>query len=115
MRRLPEVRNTHQPDAHQVLYLIGNINYCFLHLVTGEVVLSCRTLKWFATRWTHFIRVHKKALVNLSYVTFSKISENGYQVNYVIMADQTQLAISRRRASDVFQILSQQTQSVVQS
>lgn len=107
MKRLPGKRGEHHYDPEQVLYLTGNINYCYLHMTNGEVILSCRTLKWFASQWTHFLRVHKNSLINLAYVTFCKVSERVTDPNYVIMADQTQLDIARRRVLSVAQALAQ--------
>ncbi|GAB4016630.1 hypothetical protein GCM10028808_45680 [Spirosoma migulaei] len=107
MKRLPGKRGEHHYDPQQVLYLIGNINYCYLYMVNGEVILSCRTLKWFADQWPCFLRVHKKALINQAYITFCKPAGNSTDTNYVIMADQTQFEIARRRVPAVLPVLSE--------
>ncbi|MBD2753327.1 LytTR family DNA-binding domain-containing protein [Spirosoma validum] len=108
MKRLPGKRGEHHYDPQQVLYLIGNINYSYLHMIHGEVVMSCRTLKWFADQWPHFLRVHKKALINLSHITVCKPSGNSTETNYIIMADNAQFAIARRRVPSILELLAQQ-------
>ncbi|MVM38063.1 LytTR family transcriptional regulator [Spirosoma sp. HMF3257] len=105
MKRLPGKRGEHHYEPQQVLYLIGNINYCYVHLSSGEVIMSCRTLKWFADQWPQFVRVHKKALINQSYVSFCKPAGNSTDTNYIVMADNTQLEIARRRVPAVLQLL----------
>lgn len=93
-------------DPQQVAYLIGEVNYSYLHLITGEVVLTCRTLKWFAQRWPAFLRLHKKALVNAHYIVHYQLG-NPSQTSYVVMRDQTQLPVARRRVEQVGQVLNQ--------
>ncbi|MVM40275.1 LytTR family transcriptional regulator [Spirosoma sp. HMF3257] len=105
MRRLTTKRAQHEYDPQQVLYLIGNINYCYLYMANNEVILSCRTLKWFSQRWPHFLRVHKKALVNLDYLMAFQPGGKSTATNYITMADETQLEIARRRVPDVRQAL----------
>lgn len=90
-----------QVEAQQVLYLMGDINYAYLHLITGEVVLACRTLKWFSHQWPAFLRLHKKALVNPAYVASCQVAEKPSGPHYVIMQDAAQLPIARRRAAEV--------------
>ncbi|MVM41837.1 hypothetical protein GO730_36110 [Spirosoma sp. HMF3257] len=41
------------------MYLTGDVNYSYVHLLNGHVVLSSRTLKWFAQQWPSFVRVLK--------------------------------------------------------
>ena len=107
MKRLNTKRAHHQYDPNQVLYLIGNINYCYLFMANNEVILSCRTLKWFENQWPHFLRVHKKALVNMEHLTDFQPGNNCRATNYIIMADQTQLEVARRRVPIVRQVLAQ--------
>ncbi|GAB4043608.1 LytR/AlgR family response regulator transcription factor [Spirosoma litoris] len=92
-------------DPQNVLYLIGDVNYSYVHLRNGEVVLSARTLKWFARLWPSFVRVHKHALVNLDYVQHIKLAPNLRTPSYLIMQNKTSLPISRRRVVTVVEQL----------
>lgn len=105
MKRLPGKRGEHQYESAEVLYLIGNINYSYLHLSTGEVVMSCRTLKWFSDRWVGFLRVHKNALINVQYVQDLRTPKNTSEIGYVVMANNAQIAIARRRTQEVVALL----------
>lgn len=107
MKRLLGKRGEHHYDPQTVLYLTGNINYCYLHMANGAVILSCRTLKWFADQWPTFLRVHKKTLINQAYISSCKTAENSRDTNYIVMTDQTQIEIARRRAPSVLSILAQ--------
>jgi len=108
MKRLPGKRGEHYYDPQQVLYLIGESNYCHIHMVNGDVILSCRTLKWFADQWPpYFLRVHKKALINQTYISFCKLAGNSTGTNYIIRTNEAQLEIARRRVPTVLPVLEQ--------
>lgn len=107
MKRLTTKRAHHHYDPQQVLYLIGNINYCYLYMANHEVILSCRTLKWFSQQWPHFLRVHKKALINLNYLTDFEPGANSRATDYITMANSTRLEVARRRVPAVRQALLQ--------
>ena len=107
MKRLFGKRGHHLWDPQEVLYLTGNINYCYLHLISGEVILTCRTLKWFSNQWPTFLRVHRNALINLSHVHHYQLSEKSTLPSHVVMADNARIEIARRRAETVSQLLKQ--------
>ncbi|MVM32499.1 LytTR family transcriptional regulator [Spirosoma sp. HMF4905] len=107
MKRLLGKRGEHSYNPQEVLYLIGNINYCYLHMLNGEVIMSCRTLKWFVNQWPHFLRVHKKALINQTYISFYRPGNNSKTTSYIVMVDNAQLEIARRRLLGVRQLLNQ--------
>lgn len=113
MKRLTTKRAHHYYDPSQVLYLIGHVNYCYIYMANNEVILSCRTLKWFENQWPHFLRVHKKALVNLGHLKTFLPGPNATATHYIIMADQAQIEIARRRVPTVRQVLAQLNPSAV--
>ncbi|MVM37672.1 LytTR family transcriptional regulator [Spirosoma sp. HMF3257] len=88
-------------DPRTVLYLRGDVNYSHVHLLNGQIVLSCRTLKWFAQKWPYFTRAHKQALVNPAYIHQLKLGLTSRSTSYLVMQDEAQLAISRRQVASV--------------
>ncbi|MEZ0542048.1 LytR/AlgR family response regulator transcription factor [Fibrella arboris] len=101
MKRIPYKRGEQTFEAKNVAYLIGESNYSHVHLISGEVVLSCRNLKWFEDQWPTFLRLHKSALINVNYVQYYAVGES----NRVVMRDDAQLLIARRRVPEVFSLL----------
>ncbi|MVM38754.1 hypothetical protein GO730_16390 [Spirosoma sp. HMF3257] len=39
-------------DPQDVLYLRGDANYSRVHLRSGQILVSSRTLKWFVDQWS---------------------------------------------------------------
>ncbi|MBN8822287.1 MULTISPECIES: LytTR family DNA-binding domain-containing protein [unclassified Spirosoma] len=93
-------------DQQKVLYLTGEENYSHIHLTNGEVILMSRTLKWFEKRWPSFVRVHKHTLINPQHAFRVKRAARLTLPSYLVMRDQTQLLISRRRVTRVIAQLS---------
>ncbi|MVM33615.1 LytTR family transcriptional regulator [Spirosoma sp. HMF4905] len=96
-KRLPKTKPVDYFDPQTVLYLTGSDNYSQVHLVNGRVILSARTLKWFERQWPVFLRPHKSALINPDYVHGLLIGSTLRFPSYVVMQDNVQLPISRRR------------------
>ncbi|WP_461150054.1 LytTR family DNA-binding domain-containing protein [Spirosoma pulveris] len=107
MKRLTTKRAHYQYDPQQILYLTGRVNYCFVHLTTNEVILACGTLKWFATKWPHFIRVHKTTLINPAYLATFQPAPKASLTSFITMTDQAQLKIARRRLHAVQHAIAQ--------
>ena len=107
MKRLTTKRAHYQFDPSQILYLTGNTNYCYVYMANDEVILACRTLKWFATKWPHFLRVHKTTLINPAYLAAFQPAPKASLTSFITMADQAQLKISRRRLTAVRHALAQ--------
>ncbi|MVM38064.1 LytTR family transcriptional regulator [Spirosoma sp. HMF3257] len=103
MKRLAAAQLQHNFEPDHVLYLIGDVNYCSLHLLNGKKILSSRTLKWYNDRWPHFIRIHKGSLINPAHVhrcvLVSTISA------HLIMRNGARLPIGRRRINGVMEQL----------
>lgn len=89
----------------QILYLTGEINYSRIHLINGEVVLMSHTLKWYEGRWPSFIRIHKQVLINPQHARQVKLAPRLRDNSQLVMTNQTELPIARRRLSQVMQTL----------
>lgn len=105
MKRLTAKHADYEYDPKEILYLLGRVNYSFIFTTTNEVILACGTLKQFANKWPHFLRVHKQALINPAYLRTFKISSKATMPSYITMKDNTRLKIARRRVSTVQQVL----------
>lgn len=92
-------------DPTDVLYLVGESNYCRLYLVTGEIVLMSYTLKWYEERWPSFIRIHKQTLINPQYALLLHLASHLRGNSYVLMDNYASLPISRRRLPQVQEVL----------
>ncbi|WP_461094222.1 LytR/AlgR family response regulator transcription factor [Spirosoma gilvum] len=103
MKRLFAAQLQHNFDSSQVLYLTGDVNYCFVHLHNGEQILSSRTLKWYHTRWPHFIRIHKGHLVNPAHVHRCVLASS--IIAFIIMRNGASLSVGRRRIPEIMQQL----------
>ncbi|MBD2753326.1 LytR/AlgR family response regulator transcription factor [Spirosoma validum] len=99
MKRVAAAQLQHNFAPEQVLYLTGDVNYCYVYLVNGNQILSSRTLKWYSDRWPHFIRIHKGSLINPRYVhRFALISPIAA---HLIMRNGASLPVGRRRIKEV--------------
>ncbi|MVM34957.1 LytTR family transcriptional regulator [Spirosoma sp. HMF4905] len=103
MKRFDAANQQHKFDPNQVLYLIGDINYCTIYLLNGKSILTSRTLKWYSERWPQFIRIHKANLVNSDHI-YSCVVVSSI-VAHLIMRNGARLPIGRRRISEVVQQL----------
>ncbi|QMW05658.1 LytTR family DNA-binding domain-containing protein [Spirosoma foliorum] len=99
MKRLAAAQLQHKFDPTQVIYLTGDVNYCYVHLINGKAILSSRTLKWYNDRWPHFIRIHKAHLINPLHIHSCIVVSS--IVAHLIMRNGARLPISRRRISPV--------------
>ncbi|MVM42010.1 hypothetical protein GO730_37390 [Spirosoma sp. HMF3257] len=81
-RRLTGQHGSNDFDRQSVLYLRGDVNYSRVHLQTGQILVSSRTLKWYADRWPDFVRVHKGALVNPAYAGQVKLTSSQRSLSY---------------------------------
>ncbi|MBN8826697.1 MULTISPECIES: LytTR family DNA-binding domain-containing protein [unclassified Spirosoma] len=103
MKRSSAAQIQHNFDPANVLYLTGDVNYCTLHLLNGERILSSRTLKWYNSRWPDFIRIHKGYLVNPQHI--HSCVQLSPIVAYLIMRNGVSLSIGRRRIIEVMNLL----------
>lgn len=58
-------------DSKNVVLLVGNVNYTYIYLQCGKVIISTKTLKRFDEELSRhgFIRVHKSAIINPAFIT----------------------------------------------
>lgn len=78
----------HKPES-EILYLIGNGNYTFVHCKTGKPYLVSATIKALLLSLPSFVRPRKSTAVNPKHV---KKIEN----NVLTLSDGHQVAVSRR-------------------
>ncbi len=78
--------------------------YTFFHFIDGKRILVSRTLKENEEILSdyNFLRIHKSHLINLKYVKNFTRSERGF----VLMADGSEVPVSRRKREKVLEILS---------
>lgn len=81
-------------------YLIGERNYTWLYYSDGQKHLTSKTMKYYESMHIHFIRIHKKALVNPTYIKEISLSPDS-QSKVVILKNGQKLSISRRRWATV--------------
>ncbi|MVM33591.1 LytTR family transcriptional regulator [Spirosoma sp. HMF4905] len=99
MKQLFAAQVQHKFDPEKVLYLTGEVNYSTVYLLTGQAVLTSRTLKWYSDRWPQFMRVHKGSLVNPEYIHSCIVISS--EVAHLIMRNGARLLIGRRRIKAV--------------
>ncbi len=70
-------------STSEILYFTGSGNYTNIHLSSGRVVLSSLNLRFFENNLdkSKFFRVHKSAIVNISFILYTSsiglIMQNG--------------------------------------
>lgn len=105
MKRSSAAQIQHKFEPNQILYLIGDVNYSSVYLCDGTIILSSRTLKWYHTKWPHFIRIHKATLINPLYI--QSCSVLSCILAQITMQNGVTMTISRRRIHDVLEHLQQ--------
>lgn len=78
-------------------------NYTHIFLESGERITACKTIKSYEELLTpfNFFRVHKRYMINLNYMRKYIRGEGGY----VIMEDDSQIEVSRRRRAPFIDLL----------
>ena len=86
-------------NIDDILYLAGEDNYTKFHFLNQKSVMVSKTLKDYEEILEPFgfMRIHKSSMVNLSHL--KKIHRN--ESMEIIMADNTALPVSRRKATDL--------------
>ena len=81
-------------NVEELIYLEADSNYTVLHLVSGQKIVTARTLGEFEKllEGTSFFRIHKSTIINLNFLS----GYSSYQGNFAELKDGTQLIISRR-------------------
>jgi DNA-binding LytR/AlgR family response regulator len=78
--------------SNEILFFEGDINYTWIHFISGKQTVIARTLLFIEqkTETENFIRINRKYLVNRKFIV-----EVG--TDFVVLLDKTVLPISRRR------------------
>jgi DNA-binding LytR/AlgR family response regulator len=88
--------------AENITHLSGEANYTRVHFINHKDVLVCRTVSQCQEEVPAFVRIHKKYLVNPSFVSKAVVARA--KSAYVLIGQQ-ELPISRRRTKDVLEAL----------
>lgn len=104
MPRTQTIGNSIRHSA-QLTYLTGANNYTWLQYKNGERVLLSKSLTYFADQLPEFVRIHKTALVNPSYVAELQAPPRPKMAGAVRMQDGTVLPVGRRRWQQVAKVL----------
>jgi DNA-binding LytR/AlgR family response regulator len=90
--------------SDQILYLEASINYTFVHTCHGQPILLARSIAHFNLPTQNFIRISRKHVVNVNYLTnycFESFTKSVCLVNGTI------LPISRRKAKQIKAVFGQ--------
>lgn len=83
--------------SNEILFFEGDINYTWIHFISGKQKIIARTLLYIEqkTETENFIRINRKYLVNRKFIV-----EFGH--DFVVLTDKTVLPISRRRKRRIY-------------
>lgn len=101
---IPGMQDVRFVKVNEIIRIEGDSNYSFIFVDGGEKIHSSRTLgdyEELLSAHRNFFRVHKTHLVNLDHVVRLIKTEGGY----LEMKDGSQVEISRRRKTEVLQLL----------
>lgn len=99
----------HRLTLDDIVVITADINYSFVHRVSGVTQLQSRTLKWYADRFPGLLRIHKASLINTRHVHHYFILGGKRPYGYLIMKNGMRLDISRRNISLVKQRLDEES------
>lgn len=90
-------------ELNNIVRCEGQNNYTCFHMINCEKIVVAKTLGRYEEllRDYRFFRIHKSHLINLAYICRYVRDDGGY----VLMADNTQLGISRRKLSPFLKML----------
>jgi two-component system LytT family response regulator len=86
----------------QIIYCKAHGNYTMLYLIENKRLFLCKLLKYLERKLpcTTFIRIHRSIIINKNFVLHVKGN------NRVVLKDNIELFISKRRRQKVFSELS---------
>ena len=78
--------------SNEILFFEGDINYTWVHFISGKHKIIARTLLYIQqkTETKNFIRINRKYLVNRKFI--EEVNQD-----HVVLVDKTVLPFSRRR------------------
>lgn len=85
----------------EILFCKSDGNYTEVHKLDGKKIILSKNLKEIERKINHpnFIRIHNSYFVNTAHIMEYVRGDGGY----VVMADKTQIAVSRSRKQDLLQ------------
>jgi two-component system, LytTR family, response regulator len=91
-------------DTNDIVYCESDSNYTTFYLTKGEKVIISKTLKDVEEilEGDDFFRIHASYLVNMKHVTKFTRGDSGY----VVMSNDQQLAVSRKKKDEFFEMFS---------
>lgn len=91
-------------DIQDVISCEANSSYTIFKFVSGESIMSTKTLKEYEDMLTseRFFRIHKSTLINLKHIVKYHKGEGGY----VVMKDNNSYEVSRRKKNELLDLLS---------
>lgn len=95
------------PD--QIAYFLGANNYCWLHFRNGEKKLLAKPISYLESKLPDFIRVHKTALINPSYIKSLQEPPRRKMAGTVCLDNGELFPVSRRRWTQVVESLQNHT------
>lgn len=93
-------------DLDTLLYCKSDGPYTHFFMNNGKSILSSKSLGEYENQMNNkgFFRVHKSYLINMKHIS-KFVREDG---GYVVMSDNTQIIVSRRRKEDLLHLMSGQ-------
>lgn len=84
----------------EIFYLQGNINYTLIHLQSGQVKISPRTLRFHINNSLddNFIRIHRAFCVNRTYI---QSYDNQEKATFLLLKSGIRLSVSRRKRREL--------------
>lgn len=105
---IPSSRDTLFIAIESIVYLEADMGYTLIHTTDYSKKVSTKTLKYYENLLRHrkkFYRIHHKYIINMEYIN-KYIKGVGGQV---IMSNEHQLDVSKRRKKDFLQLLQELT------
>jgi len=89
-------------DIKSISHFRSSSNYTYIHLIDGEPILVCKTLKKFEDRVQHhnFMRVHQSSLIKVSL-----ISKVDVHTNTITLITGAEVPLARSKKSGLIQYL----------
>ena len=100
---IPEHDGVTMVKIKNIIKCQSSSNYTIIYLEDGNKITSTRTLKEYENLFEGmpFMRIHNSNLINLHHVRKYMKGEGGY----VIMSDNTEVEVSRRRKADLMEAI----------
>jgi|GEM_PF-1466948 len=92
-------------DPSSIVYLTGASNYTWFHYQNGTKVLLAKSLSYFEKLLPEYVRIHKTALINPTFLETLQHPPGHKMAGSVVLNGGVVLPVSRRRWGQVVQLL----------